>query len=931
MFSKTFSCFILFTTIFGTLAQGSNIYHIPPQPPATGDAVSFEATISIDVQVIEANLFYRMNGQQSYKEIELKFLGNTWTATISKVPEGDEIEYFFLFDLQDGSSMVLPDENPNQNPFILSVTPMSTLKSNFNKTKAINISQKEYNFLVINPQENDIVYSDAVLFMVSLYNIPEIDVSSIHLYLDDKDVTTDALVTPDIVTFIPEKVDPGVKIFTIKASTNNGYTIPPFHYTIPVISTKKSRSKFRYSVKGKSAASLDQIAMEQGGDERLNIYQNDLFLKAGWPWLQFKSRIKITSEESPYKQPKNKYLATLESGKFFKISVGDFMPSLSPYTINGKQIRGIGTELKLGWIQFQSAQGELERAIQGIDNTDRSYEVLSVYRDTTKTIYELDRRGYTFRNDLSSYRLALNIRDKIIFGSTFMTTKSDIKSIEKELTNANFSVSVDTSLETESQLDAGIYTFGKFQELVNDQFGYQLLDSGWGGNKPQQNLVAGTDFKFKLDENKFQLEGYWAISFLNKNIWDGTMTLAEMDTLMGDSLDGQILGMTDTLSIPNPTEFEDLMTINMNLVPIIPIDINAFGDSASVDLIDAIMNMPSTAYNLKFQSLYFNNTFVVQYSQVGPEFTSLANPYFQKNNREFSISDKIWLFDRRLQPSINYKLKTNNILKTTTNPYNEKTYGINLNVMPGRGFPSAMYGYKSIIRTNPATDIDTLFNTDSTEYSLQDLRVDFNTQNHLYTINIPINRKNVLYSFGGTYNTIIGKDQLEKERPDILSESIDKSSAAWDTTYSLSNSIIAIDSSSFAWDTTYTRFLSQASNMQLISFVFGARYQNGLRLTFYISNFTNDLIAIGKTELNSASINGSYPVLKEKINFSGTFSYLSSSGLSEFSNYGLSLGSKIKISKAIRLNLSASTKIRSTSDETKLSNLAVKLSTSYIF
>ena len=44
-----------------------------------------------------------------------------------------------------------------------------------------------------------------------------------------------------------------------------------------------------------------------------------------------------------------------------------------------------------------------------------------------------------------------------------------------------------------------------------------------------------------------------------------------------------------------------------------------------------------------------------------------------------------------------------------------------------------------------------------------------------------------------------------------------------------------------------------------------------------------------------------------------------------------SLGSKIKISKAFRLKLTASTKIRSTSNETKLSNLAVKLSTSYIF
>ena len=99
----------------------------------------------------------------------------------------------------------------------------------------------------------------------------------------------------------------------------------------------------------------------------------------------------------------------------------------------------------------------------------------------------------------------MSVKDKIIFGSTFLMTKNDIKSVEKELSNANFTVSVDTSFETESQLKAGIYKFGEFQEKMNDTLGFQLLDSGWGGNKPQQNLVVGTDFQLSLDENKFLL------------------------------------------------------------------------------------------------------------------------------------------------------------------------------------------------------------------------------------------------------------------------------------------------------------------------------------------------------------------------------------------------------------------------------------------
>ena len=77
-----------------------------------------------------------------------------------------------------------------------------------------------------------------------------------------------------------------------------------------VISSEKAKSQFRYSINGKSAVSMDQVAMEQGEDEKLNIYQTDLFLKAGWPRLKFKSKLKITSEESQFKQPKNRYFAT---------------------------------------------------------------------------------------------------------------------------------------------------------------------------------------------------------------------------------------------------------------------------------------------------------------------------------------------------------------------------------------------------------------------------------------------------------------------------------------------------------------------------------------------------------------------------------------------------------------------------------------------
>ena len=171
IFLKIFTSIIVFASIIGVASAGIDIFHVPPPPPAISHAVSFEATIPVDVDVMEAFFFYRINGQQSYNDIEMdEFIEGTWTATISNIPECDGIEYFFSFELQDGSTMALPEEETSQNPFILSVIPIPEAEKNADE---ISFSQKKNDFLLISPDENDIVYSESVLFMVSLYNIPE--------------------------------------------------------------------------------------------------------------------------------------------------------------------------------------------------------------------------------------------------------------------------------------------------------------------------------------------------------------------------------------------------------------------------------------------------------------------------------------------------------------------------------------------------------------------------------------------------------------------------------------------------------------------------------------------------------------------------------------------------------------------------------------
>ena len=72
-------------------------------------------------------------------------------------------------------------------------------------------------------------------------------------------------------------------------------------------------------------------------------------------------------------------------------------------------------------------------------------------------------------------------------------------------------------------------------------------------------------------------------------------------------------------------------------------------------------------------------------------------------------------------------------------------------------------------------------------------------------------------------------------------------------------------------------------------------------------------------------------IFNNKMHLTGTLSYLSSSGLSEFKNYGLLLGSSIRISNYLRLKLAASTKARTTTEGTEIANVALRLSMNYKF
>ena len=415
-------------SLYDIVMGQQSIFHIPPPVPSIGDTVNFEVTNTNDMDVIGAFFLYRQYGQQSYNQIEMDFSGNVWKGIILGIEEERGIEYFFHFINKDGTETMLPSMDLGKNPYIISVIPSP--QEDEKKTNST-----ENNFLILSPNKNDIIYSNDVLIMVSLYNIPDIDISTIQIYLDGREIKEEVTITSDIITYMPKEISPGLKVLELVASNNNGEIISQKQaISINKYIQSKSDNDFSYSAISRSEVSLEQIE-----DENLNIYQTDFILDGEWTNLKFKSKVKITSEESEFKQPRNRYSTVIHSGDLFKVHIGDFKPFISKYTIYGKRIRGFGLDLKWRKLQFQSAHGELEREMQGLLTEDQSYVISDIYRlDNEKTIYELDRRGYIFKNYMDSYRLSLNINDKVIIGSTLMKAKNEINSVDRKISSAIF-------------------------------------------------------------------------------------------------------------------------------------------------------------------------------------------------------------------------------------------------------------------------------------------------------------------------------------------------------------------------------------------------------------------------------------------------------------------------------------------------------------
>jgi len=874
---------ILFSNLFAF--SGSYLFHEPPVEVRTGKDLILSVTLISDNRVVEAKGYYRTKGNLSFQEMHLQRLHASWEMRINGRALSEKgIEYCFIFKMSDGGMLAFPKENPLEQPHVLVVLPMIFPEKIIDVIEPV--FQQEFvsaEILILAPEPEAEINSIDAVIAVSLFNIPDVDSASIRLVVDDKDITANAEISGGVVTYIPKRIKKGVHTVRISMSKMDGTPVNPLSWTFTVRDGLAILGNVDY--KGDISA---RYSNEYVGENFLNVGEIRGNAQVSVEFGKIKTSFRQTTRNNPYRQPLNRFSSALQFGEYLDIRMGDFYRSVSPYTLDGRRVRGLSIDVDLKFVRLEVIQGQLNRTVQHLNKTDGALLLptnAGAVDTSGQLSFILDRTGYTFDREITLTRLSVDLFSKFQMGVHFMKAKDDVKSVNKDISGASFSVDSSDITVNDSLYDIAVdnYTYNTFTSAVEAVGGnVNLPDKNWGGRTPEDNIVIGFDIGTVRDKKRLKLDFSWNFSMHNRDIWDGPMTFSQLDTIIDDTADGFIAQSydadgnvstagIDTAQIPfDPSSFQNLFIYNINTTPLVPFDYI----SAKFFPITTYVNMPSSAFHFRIMGNYRYSKFTMVYRQIGPEFVSLANPYLTTNIREFVFTNRLALIENKLLISATYKYKDDKILFIVKEPLKTKTLVASLTFMPGANAPSFVVNFQTIGKNNSKTELEKV------GQEWQDFRQDSRTNNSFFSVTYPFSMGRIKHNLNVNVNKIVNEDQLAGDRK--------------------------------------TDYFFQKSDSKTMSLALSSHFSIPLRT---IANFSRTSIQVPVQDIDgnisanelvwtSISGNGHYSFFNNKLKVNAGLTYLTNKGTTPISLYGFKSGADYTIINGMTASLSGHVQMR---------------------
>ena len=875
-------------------------YHETPNEVYVGDDVIISQLMFTQQPIAYGVLFFRDKGELSYQEVRMVFEGGKWVGVIPRhrVTEVG-LEYVTILTARNGGRIALPLTNsPFDTPLSIGVKRSQVMQKDdsftigkIKKSTGSGTDFVESDILILSPEDGSLNRPDEIVISASLFNAANVDQNSFQILIDGKDYTDQTIIFGDVLSLVPDE-ELGVGLHRIKLlfKTTYGMDVMPVEWSFNVNKGMGNTAQsfiYKGSLRAKrSSSTASSISI----DERENSGKIDGELS----WIKARYSFRNSSRESIFGQPLNRTTLTLQITDYLKIENGDVYPSVSPYVLDGKRVKGrhIQADYKYGFgfdgfnifgrdflafdingaFEFQSVNGKFTRAIQNQTGIDGGYELLSddiKYDEDGNRIFKINRNGYTFPRDVIAMRLGFSLFNKYRGGFHFLKAKDDFEKIDSRAPSSSL-MTVDTTVLGDSTLQ--YYTLTQLIDSLSFLGDTVAIKSKyWDDGSPQENLVLGFDFEAALDNRKILFQTGWNMSLTNNNIWAGTANADSLDLMMDTLVDGKLMDIPIEEIGDLIESYKDIFTIHpLYMSPIVPIDPIVQEKSP----IRAILNMPSSAYFFRMKGSYSFNNLLIEFRQLGSEYKSFGNPYLTNNIREFTLNDRLSLLGRRLMMAVGYKYRDNKLSELIANPVATKTVSFNTTLVPGPGAPSIVMNIQSIGRTNGIDSID----TDQYGNFLGDSREDSQALNIMGSVNLPGNFGSVSTTTSINVNSIAYKDNLAGEREDD--------------------------------------FLFQKAETQSISATFSTRFKFPLKTS---TSFNRTQLFIPYMDINnkpykdesawtSISTNAQYSLFKNRLRFRGGLDFMTNGETDDSSTnlYGGKIGGDWDILNKLTLTFNSS-------------------------
>ena len=326
-----------------------------------------ECDLRVEVQqglsdIAKMKVYYRIGKADRWYSEEMKQDSPGSSYFLVTLPADylttDVVEYYFCAELSQGNEEYFPPQNETVPNYILEPDIAS--------------GEAEPGFVLLT--DNPIISAaEGYLLVVSFFALSEvIDPASIEVWVGGKNVTSLAQISPPLIVYKEENPQSGNKKAVIRAK-KDGKTIHSPVWSTEVLPSSKTLKQFTYQGTVNFASNYYNYSDEDalGYTKSDAATWTDFYGSYGIYSMQ--ANLYLSSLEHSNSQPVNRYTIgfNIPHLDFF---AGDYAPTFSQLTLNGKNMKGIYSRLYYKALSLSVTHGQTVRKTKNELDLDSEVE-----------------------------------------------------------------------------------------------------------------------------------------------------------------------------------------------------------------------------------------------------------------------------------------------------------------------------------------------------------------------------------------------------------------------------------------------------------------------------------------------------------------------------------------------------------------------------